>query len=285
MTVVPSSSDCYWRTQGSPSDWFVSTNQKPKEGAHAFTDESYHIESRGSSVGLELVDRVDADEGSRLAVHGQRGLEHCVAGGRADESAVCGLPRSGGGAVRPGRVRCLGRRLAQNASRLGRPAERRAGRPLAAPPAASQLAGGHRLALGALLRRAEAEPQRDFLRQAPAGDEEVSCLRDRVHRVSRSALHAGGDVGATTRNHGAGARSAAAADSWKRAENQAFALGSSLLQCAAHALPASRTNSFSDAGDVSRANHPEQEEEKAHRTALDQAPKSRLVSPYVAEQN
>ena len=132
------------------------------------------------------------------------------------------------------------------------------------------------------------EPKRsrneNLLRKASAGDQEVSCLRIGLHRLSGSPLHLGGHVGPAPRNDGRRPAAPAAADSWKRAENQAFALGSGLFQRDGHALSASRTSTLSDASDVSRADHQEQEA-KTHRAALDQAPKSRLVSPYPLEQN
>ena len=46
------------------------------------------------------------------------------------------------------------------------------------------------------------EPQRNLLRPAEAGDDEVSRLRLGLHRGVRTALHAGPDLGATPRIDG-----------------------------------------------------------------------------------
>ena len=61
---------------------------KPKEGAHAFKDESYHIEWRGASVDVGLAVASEATEGPRMEVHRDRGLERRAASGCPDDFAV-----------------------------------------------------------------------------------------------------------------------------------------------------------------------------------------------------
>src|SRR5687768_5543152 len=100
----------------------------PKEGAHAFTEESYHIERRGASVDVGAVAASKAAEGPRLEMHRRRGLERGVARGRPSGFGLVRLLRHGRRALGPSGVQRLGGRLAEDAAGAGTSLERRAGR-------------------------------------------------------------------------------------------------------------------------------------------------------------
>src|SRR5262245_33465269 len=90
---------------------------QPKEGSHAFTDEFYGFSHEDSSVGIAMALAGELVERQRTAnLHSRRRLEHRAARRRTVDLDFCGLPRCGGRAERPGRLRCLEGRVAQNTS-------------------------------------------------------------------------------------------------------------------------------------------------------------------------
>jgi hypothetical protein len=108
-------------------------------------------------------------------------LEHCLTRRRANDLGVRGLSGFGEGAFGHRRHGRTGGRTAQDACGPGKAVECGARGPFAAAPAASELDDGDRLASGALLRTAQAQPQRDVLRQAATGNHKLPCLRHRLH--------------------------------------------------------------------------------------------------------
>ena len=216
MSVVPSPAIGIGERKGPPQNGLCQADQ-PKEGAHAFKDESYHIEWRGTSVDVELVGGLQAVEGPRLAMYRQRGVERRVAGGRPPDLGGGGLLRFGGRAFRSGGVQRVERWFAEDAEGARTAAERRTHGPPLARHAAAAVAGGHRLALGAVLWRAGHEQERVVLRRTAAGHLKVPCVCHGLHRRVRSALYAGVDLGPTSRNDRRGAAAVARSESAKSA--------------------------------------------------------------------
>src|SRR5262249_42948184 len=122
---------------------------------------------------LELAVELGA-EGPRLALYGRGGVGHRFACCGSDELDPCRVPGPERGAFGRRRADSAGRRIAQDAQGSRKAAGWRSDGAVAAPPAAQTMAGGHRLALGALLRGTEPEPERDLLRETTARNEEVS---------------------------------------------------------------------------------------------------------------
>src|SRR5205814_7225139 len=130
-------------------------------------------------------------------------------------------------------------------------------------------------------RPAEQESKRDFLWQAEARDEKVSCLCYGLQRGAWATLHAGCELGAAARNDRHGLEASARPNRGIGPENTLFAAGSGVLQCARRGVSAKPQIALSDAGDVSRT--PAEEEASAHRTALDQASGGGVVFPHAQE--
>ncbi len=143
---------------------------------------------------------------------------------RANDLGVRGLSGFGERSVGHQRDGHVGGGTAQDASGSGEAVECCADGSSAAAPPASRLDSGDRLALGALLRGAEAQPQRDLLRQAATGNHKIPCLRHRLHCLPRSALHFGRHLGAATRNDGHGVESPAGDNRAKELKIRRFLL-------------------------------------------------------------
>src|SRR6266849_2722452 len=253
-----------------------------KEGAHAFTEESYHIESRGSSMGIAVAPASTTLEGSRSIMHRRSGMEPAYACCGPQHFGVRGLPGFGPRAIAAGGVRCLGGRTASDSARPGEASEHCLGRGHVAAPLASWPAGsGRRLAREALLWEAETQPQRNLSRQASAGHHEVPRLRHGLYRRVWAALYAGNHLGETSRIEGCGVAALADAHPRNGPENQVFAAGSRFLQCSGHGIPASGATPLSDAGHVSWTQA--QEETPQERSALDQTAESGLVHAHFEE--
>src|SRR5882724_8157039 len=79
-----------------------------KEGSHAFTEEFYRFECRGSSMGVAVACGSQTAQRSWLVVHGRGRVERRVARRCAHDFRVCGLPGFGqcpfgaSGVQRPG---------------------------------------------------------------------------------------------------------------------------------------------------------------------------------------
>src|SRR5262245_34904819 len=255
---------------------------QPKEGSHAFTDEFYGFSHEDSSVGIAMALAGELVERHRTAnLHGRRRLEHRAARRRAVDFRLCSLPRCGGRAERPGHLRCLEGRAAQNTSRPRTSVERSIDPPFVAWHAPTRLGSGDRLAFDSLLRRASGEQKRTLLWQAAPGNHEVSCLRHGVHCLSRSALYLGALLGASPRNDRDRPQETARSHRRFGPENQSFVAGSSFLQRARDFVFARATAAVSDAGDVS---WPAEEEGQAtHRAPLDSAAGSGTISAHPQE--
>src|SRR5260370_2587365 len=169
----------------------VVRKDQAKEGTHAFKEECYHIQSRGSSVGVAVASGFTACEGSWTCVHCGRGLEHTAARLGAHDLCVRGLSRLGQCSLSASGVRRAGGRPAANPASPGKAFELGFDWFVAAPFATTFVAGGHRLAPGAVLRRSAQEPQRTLLRQTPARHREISCLCHGLYRALWAALHVG----------------------------------------------------------------------------------------------
>src|SRR4029078_4116748 len=223
-----------------------------------------------------------AIKGSWLAVYGGGELEYRAAGRGAYDFDLCGMSRFGRRALEPGDIQCSLRRATQDLAGVGASIERSVDDRLVTTIAEALLACRDRLAFGALLRSAAAQSQRAVLRQTSPGDDEVSCLRHGLDRAVRAALYPGSDVGAASRNVGGSFAASAGANSQNWPENQICDAGSRVLQRAGDHVAAKPRAAVPHARHVPWTPLPEAS--PGNRTALDQAPKSRLVPALVEKQ-
>ncbi len=176
--------------------------RQAKEGSHAFTEAFYRFRHRGSSMGVAApLGCAAAQEGSRAPLHGDRRLERRAVRRGTLDLDLRRLSRPQRRAIATSGLRCPGRRPAAHLAGSGKSSQPSIDRRAAAPYAAPDVAGGDRLALGALLRRAAAQPQRNLLRQAQAGHLAFPRVCHRLHCAVRRAVHVGADVGAPPRKH------------------------------------------------------------------------------------
>src|SRR6266478_4734548 len=123
----------------------VNANQS-KEGADAFTDESYHNERRGPVVGVELVVGIGGVAGSRVEMHGGRGVDAVDSRGGAAAVDFRRVSRFEGRALGSGDAQRPARRFAETSASARTAVGRGLAVEVAAPVGPSRAGGGHRLA-------------------------------------------------------------------------------------------------------------------------------------------
>src|SRR5262245_46141596 len=245
-----------------------------KEGTHAFTDE-LDQQFSGSSMGTRSFVASRSAESTRTRLHCGSGVEHRASRGGEDGVDLCGVPRHGQRAVQSSGLQRAGSRPAQDTLGIAAAPQRVAHQSFAGADATTGLASGHRLALGAVLRRTGVEPQRIVPLQSASGDHNVSRLRHGLHRGVRPTLHVGAELGAEARIADSGAAAVAGLHAGNRAENQAFAARWLLLPRRRHRVAATGEDAVLDAGRDARAQA--EAPSSAHGAAVNRAAKSRLV--------
>lgn len=203
------------------------------------------------------------------------GVEYRAARGGALDLGFCGLSGSVGEPFRSSGDECLGRRPAQDALRAGMSLERGPDGRTAASDETAPMAGGNRLASGAVLRPAASKPQRNLLRQAAPRHEAISCLRFGMHCGPRSTLYIGPYLDPSSRTDGGRAESIGVADPQNWADNQAYSARSGILQRTCGGIFAAGKSAVFDARHVSRK--ASQETQESDWAAPDQAAAGGLV--------
>src|SRR5947209_8391622 len=114
-------------------------------------------------MGIVVAARSQAPQGSwSLPVHCYCGLEYRAPRRSAVDLGLRGLPRLGQGSFAAGSLRRLGSWLAANSACPGKAPELGFDAFVEQPLETPVLGGGHRLALGTLLRGSRQEPQRNL---------------------------------------------------------------------------------------------------------------------------
>jgi len=260
----------------------ICVNRSLHGGSHAFKDELYHNQQPSVLVESGMPAASEVGQGSRAALHRGGGAGDRASSHGAIDFHLGRVLRSGLGSLQPCGPDGLGRWVAQDTGRAGTPTQRGPGRPSAASDASSGVGSSDRLAPGPVLREAAEKPERNLLRSAETGHDQVPRLRVGMHCGVRASLYAGADVGATARIDGQGTSPTVGANSQNWPENTLFAAGSRVFQYRGNDTAARGEAAVSDAREVLGTTSPKREQTK--RPAHDETEARGLVFAYHGRQ-